>query len=203
MIKIGLTGGIGSGKSEAAHALARLGAHVVIADDLAVDLVAPGSPVLDALVEEFGDGVLLPDGRLNRAGLAEVAFASGEAIKRLNSATHPPLVNAIRKTIERVERAGDVDVIVVDAALLAEWGILDLFDIVLVIDASLETRFNRLAGVGLSRDAALARMRAQLPRDRLLDAADVVIENDGTIEELGERIRTFWTERVSGGRNDA
>jgi dephospho-CoA kinase len=73
---------------------------------------------------------------------------------------------------------------------------------VLVIDASLETRFNRLAGVGLLRDAALARMRAQLPRDRLLDAADVVIENDGSIEELDERIREFWTERVSGGRND-
>jgi dephospho-CoA kinase len=83
MIKIGLTGGIASGKSEAAHALARLGAHVVIADDLAVDLVAPGSPVLNALVEEFGDGVLLPDGRLNRARLAEVAFASGEALERL------------------------------------------------------------------------------------------------------------------------
>ena len=202
MIKIGLTGGIGSGKSEAAHVLARLGAHVIIADDLAVDLVAPGSPVLDALVEEFGHGVLLPDGLLNRARLAEVAFASDEALERLNAATHPPLVNAIRETIERVERARDVDVLVVDAALLAEWGILDIFDIVLVIDASLETRFNRLAGVGLSRDAALARMRAQLPRDRLLDAADVVIENDGSIEELDERIREFWTERVSGERND-
>ncbi len=202
MIKIGLTGGIGSGKSEASHVLTRLGAHVIVADDLAVDLVAPGSAVLDALVEEFGDGILLTDGRLNRARLADVAFASGEALERLNAATHPPLVNAIRETIEREERAGDVDVLVVDAALLAEWGILHLFDIVLVIDASLETRFDRLAGVGLLRDAALARMRAQLPREQLLDVADAVIENDGSIEELDERIRDFWTERVSGERND-
>jgi len=101
-----------------------------------------------------------------------------------------------------VEKIGDVDVLVVDAALLAEWGILDLFDIVLVIDASLETRLDRLAGAGLSRDAALARMRAQLPRERLLEVADVVIENNGSIEELDVRISDFWTEYVSRERND-
>ncbi len=202
MIRIGLTGGIGSGKSEAARVLARLGAHVVVADDLARDLTRPGSPVLDVLRVEFGDEILLDDGRLNRAELAEAAFVSDGALRRLNAATHPSLVNAIRATIERVENAGDVDVLVVDAALLAEWGILDLFDIVLVIDASLETKLDRLAGMGFSRSAALNRMRAQLPRERLLEVADVVIENDGSIEELGVRIRDFWTECVSGERND-
>jgi dephospho-CoA kinase len=202
MIKIGLTGGIGSGKSEAARVLAQLGARIVTADDLARDLVIPGSVVLDALVGEFGDEILSTDGRLDRTRLAEVAFASEDALARLNAATHPPLVNAIRATIERVEKAGESDVLVVEAALLAEWDILGLFDIVLVIDAPFKTRFDRLAGAGLSKDVAEARMRAQLPRERLLEAADVIIENDGSIEELGARIKQFWTEFVSGERSD-
>ncbi len=201
MIRIGLTGGIGSGKSEVARVLARLGARVITADDLARDLVVPGSTVLDALVEGFGGEILSADGRLDRTRLAEAAFASAEALARLNAATHPALVDAIRAAIERAEEAGDANALVVDAALLAEWNILDLFDVVIVVDASLKTRLDRLVGAGLSGEAAEARMRAQLPRERLLEVADVIIENDGSIEELDTKVKKFWTELVSGERN--
>ncbi len=201
MIRIGLTGGIGSGKSEVARVLARLGARVITADDLARDLVVPGSTVLDVLVGEFGGEILSADGRLDRIRLAEVAFSSTEALARLNAAMHPALVNAIRAAVERVGKVGDAAALVVDAALLAEWGILDLFDVVVVVDASLKARFDRLAGAGFSEEAAEVRMRAQWPRARLLEVADVIIENDGSIEELDVKVEKFWAERVSGERN--
>ena len=192
MFLIGLTGGIGTGKSEVARLLGERGAVVLKADDLAREIVAPGTDVHRALVAAFGASVVAADGSLDRRRLAGLAFASDRALARLNEIVHPPLVQALIARIEEVERERDRGVLVVEAALLAEWDVLDLFDMVLVVRAPLEARLARLERGGRSRDDALARMRAQLPEARLLEAADAVIENDGALGLLAGRVDDIW-----------
>jgi len=190
--RIGLTGGIGSGKSEVARVLRGLGARVVVADEIARELVAPGSPVLEGLVEAFGEGVLLPDGSLDRRGLGALAFASSDALERLNEITHPALVEAIILAVEEIERESSGGVVVVDAALLVKWDILDLFDEVVVVTAALDARIGRLAAGGLPEDDARERVAAQAPESVFLEAADTVIENNGPLEELETRAEQLW-----------
>ncbi len=192
MYRIGLTGGIGSGKSEVARVLRNLGARVVVADELARELVEPGSPVLSRLVEEFGEGVLLPDGSLDRRGLGALAFASSEALEKLNGITHPPLVDAIIRAIEEIERESGGGVVVVDAALLVKWDIIDLFDEVVVVTTPVEVRVGRLVAGGLPEREARERIAAQAPEQVFVEAADTVIENDGPLEELEARAERFW-----------
>jgi dephospho-CoA kinase len=192
VFRIGLTGGIGTGKSEAARCFARLGALVIRADDVARELVAPGGDTLAALAAEFGAGVLAPDGTLDRALLARLAFASKEATARLNAIVHPPLVAELVRRLEEAEAAGGRGVVVVEAALLAEWDVLDLFDLVVVVRASLDARLARLERGGRTREDALARIGAQLPEDVLLAEADAVIENDGALDRLDAEVRRVW-----------
>ena len=192
MYRIGLTGGIGSGKSEVARVLLGLGARVVVADEIARELVAPGSPVLERLVEAFGERVLLPDGSLDRRGLGALAFASSDALETLNGITHPALVDAIILSVEEIERESSGGVLVVDAALLVKWDILDLFDEVVVVTAPLDVRIRRLAAGGLPEDDARERVAAQAPESVFLEAADTVIENDGPLEELETRAEQLW-----------
>jgi len=192
MLKIGLTGGIGAGKSEVAAELSRLGAHVIEADALARELVVPGGDVLQALVERFGEGILRGDGALDRAALAERAFGSGEGLRALNEITHPPLIEAIIARAEEIERDDPEGVLVVDAALLVEWDILDLFDVVVVVRSRIEDRVARLGRGGLSRGDAEARIRAQAPEEVLVEASDVVIDNTGTLADLRRAAERLW-----------
>ena len=192
MLKIGLTGGIGSGKSEVAAVLSRVGAHVIEADELARRLVEPGGTVLAELVERFGRRILNGDGTLDRAALADLAFGSSEGLAALNEITHPPLLVAIIAEAEAFERADPEGVLVVDAALLAEWNILDLFDIVVVVRSRLSDRIARLMRGGLSRDDVSARICSQAPGHELEAAADIIIDNTGTLEELEEKVRRLW-----------
>jgi dephospho-CoA kinase len=189
---IGLSGGIGTGKSEVARLLGERGAAVIRADDIARELVEPGTDVFLALVAGFGESVVAADGTLDRRRLAGLAFGSEQGLRRLNEIVHPPLVDALIHRIEAAERERARGVLVIEAALLAEWDILDLFDLVLVIHAPLEARLERLARGGLSRDDALARVRAQLPEKDLLDAADAVIENDGPLARLAAQVDRVW-----------
>jgi len=203
VFRIGLTGGIGTGKSEAARRFAELGAFVIRADDVARELVAPGGEALRALAAEFGTGILAPGGALDRAVLARLAFASKEATERLNALTHPPLVAELIRRLEELDACRESGVVVVEAALLAEWDVLDLFDLIAVVRSPLEVRLARLARTGLGREDALARMAAQLPEAVLVAAADAVIENDGTLERLAAEVDRIWNLVPERERNAA
>jgi len=187
--RVGLTGGIASGKSTVSRVLAERGAVVIDADAVARTLVEPGSPLLAELAEEFGEDVLRDDGALDRAALGRIAFASEERLARLNAMAHPPLVARLIELVEDAERASGVTggVLVVDAALLAEWDILDLFDTIVVVDAPIDVRVERLVASGLTEERARERMAAQLPPEELTRRGDIVIDNSGTLDDLRRR----------------
>ena len=192
MFRIGLTGGMGSGKSRVASALSELGAHVIEADAVARRLVAPGSAMLDAIVGAFGESVLAADGSLDRRALAVAAFASEERIGTLNRMTHPALVAEIVRMAEELERSHPEGVLVVDAALLVQWDMLDMFDVVLLVRAPSELRVQRLVSVGFPEDDARRRIESQLSDDDMIASADTVIENEGTLAELRAAVDGFW-----------
>lgn len=176
MIKVGLTGGIGSGKSEVARLLAERGAVVIDADALAREAVAPGTAGLAAVVEEFGTEVLAPDGSLDRAKLGALVFADAERRAALEAIVHPYVG---RRSAELMAGADDEAVVVYDVPLLAEKQLQDGFDVVVVVDVSAETQVRRLAAArGMPEDEARARIAAQATREQRLAVADVVIDND-------------------------
>ncbi len=198
MLRVGLTGGIGSGKSEVSKRLAALGAVVVDADKAAREVVEPGTPGLARIAETFGPGVLRADGTLDRAKLAEIVFADEEARGRLNAIVHP-LVHEHMRVAEAaaVQTGGDGVVIVHDVPLLAEGGRGGEFDLVIVVDVPPEVQVERLAGRGLPEEQARARMAAQATRERRLAIADVVIDNSGTLADLDRRVAEVWTDLQS------
>jgi dephospho-CoA kinase len=192
MIEVGLTGGIGSGKSEVARLLASYGAIIIDADALAREVVEPGTPGLARIVEEFGAGALRPDGSLDRDQLAALVFGDEAARKRLNAIVHP-LVAA--RTIELKAKASEDAVLVHDVPLLVEAGLATRYDLVVVVDAPLETQLARLRSRrGMTEEAARARVAAQATRDQRLAAAHVVIDNSGSLEELEAQVRELWEE---------
>lgn len=189
MLRVGLTGGIGSGKSEVARRLAAYGALVVDADLLAREVVAPGTPGLAAVVEEFGADVLTADGSLDRERLAARVFADEAARARLNAIVHP-LVQA--ETEKRFAAAPAGAVVVNEVPLLVESGLLAAYDVVVAVEAPLELRLSRLARRGVSEAAAAARIAAQASDDERRARADVVIVNEGTVEELDRQVARLW-----------
>jgi dephospho-CoA kinase len=190
--RIGLTGGIGSGKSEVAAALRELGATIVAADSIAREIVGVGTPALARIAEAFGSGVLGEDGTLDRRKLAGIVFADRDRLSVLNGIVRRPLVEAILSEIEDLERTHQDGVVVVDAALLLDWDISDAFDLIVAVLAPLDRRLNRLAADGLTASEAVARMGVQPSDERFAQAADVVIDNDGTLAELRERVAGLW-----------
>lgn len=190
MTKVGLTGGIGSGKSEVARRLAACGAVVVDADAVARDVVAPGTPGLAAVVGEFGSDVLAADGSLDRERLAARVFADDAARSRLNAIVHP----LVRAETEGRFAAAPADAVVVnDVPLLVETGLAPAYDVVVVVEAPLELRLARLRERrGLTRAAAEARIAAQATDAQRRVVADVVIRNDGTLESLDLAVATLW-----------
>lgn len=191
MITIGLTGGIGSGKSTVSSRLAELGAFIVDADLVAREIVEPGQPALAELAEAF-DGVLNPDGTLNRAELARQAFATPEATEKLNAITHPR-IRARTEELFKQGRESGAEVLVYDMPLLIENGEVDKVDHVLVVDAPDELRIDRLVQHrGLDEDDARRRIAAQIDRATRLNAADTVLDNSGTVEQLLEQVDDFW-----------
>ena len=194
MLRIGLTGGIGSGKSTVARLLAVRGAHVVDADVLAREVLAPGTPGLAAVAEAFGDGVLTRDGALDRPALAAVAFGDPSARARLDGIVHP-LVRA--RAAELIAGMPDDAVVVQDIPLLVETGQAGSFDVVLVVEADPGTRVARLVERGLTEGDARARIAAQATDGQRRAVADVVLDNSGTPEQLAAQVDRFWTERVA------
>jgi dephospho-CoA kinase len=194
VLRIGLTGGIGSGKSTVSALLAERGAVIIDADRLAREVVEPGTPGLAAVVDEFGDGVLTPDGALDRPALAAVVFADPAARRRLDAIVHP-LVRA--RTLELAGAVPADAVVVHDVPLLAESGQTGSYDLVLVVEADPEIRVARLVARGLTEDDARARIAAQATDEQRRAVADVVLDNSGTREDLAAQVERFWTERVA------
>ncbi|MFC7261647.1 dephospho-CoA kinase [Streptomyces lutosisoli] len=194
MLKVGLTGGIGAGKSEVSRLLVEQGAVLIDADRIAREVVAPGTPGLAAVVDAFGEDVLAPGGGLDRPKLGSIVFADPEKLAVLNSIVHP-LVGARSRELER--SASEDAVVVHDVPLLAENSLAPLYDLVIVVDASPETQLDRLVRLrGMTEEDARARMAAQAPREKRLEIADVVIDNDVPLEELQRRVREVWTDLV-------
>jgi dephospho-CoA kinase len=194
MLKVGLTGGIGAGKSEVSRLLVEQGAVLVDADRIAREVVAPGTPGLAAVVEAFGEDVLAPDGSLDRPKLGSIVFADPEKLAVLNSIVHP-LVGARSQDLETA--ASEDAVVVHDVPLLAENGLAGLYDLVIVVDASPSTQLDRLIRLrGMTEADARARMAAQATRDKRLEIADVVIDNDVPLQELERRVREVWADLV-------
>lgn len=193
MLRIGLTGGIGSGKSTVSELLAARGAVVIDADRIAREVVEPGTPGLTAVVEAFGKDVLRADGSLDRPALASVVFADPEARKRLDGIVHP----LVRARAAELAAAAPGDALVVhDVPLLVETGQAASYDVVLVVQADPETRVFRLVRRGLTEEDARARMAAQATDEQRRTVADVVLDNSGTEDELAAQVDRFWTERV-------
>jgi dephospho-CoA kinase len=195
-VRVGLTGGIGSGKSVVARLLVERGAVLVDSDALAREVVEPGTPGLAAVVAEFGDGVLTPDGSLDRDRLGEIVFGDDAARARLNAIVHP-LVGAAAARLLATLPPGSV--VVHDVPLLVEVGMQDAFDLVVVVAAEEETQLRRLVEQrGMSEDAARARIAAQLPLVDKIAVADVVIRNDGSLADLEEQVDELWKRLAAG-----
>ncbi|MFJ9440834.1 dephospho-CoA kinase [Kitasatospora sp. NPDC101235] len=192
MLKIGLTGGIGAGKSEVSRLFAARGAVIVDSDVIAREVVAPGTDGLAAVVAEFGPQVLREDGMLDRPALGAVVFADPERLKALNAIVHP----LVRARSAALEAAAAPDAVVVhDVPLLAENGLAPLFDLVVVVDAADEVRLERLVRLrGMAEEEARARMAAQASREDRLAIANLVIDNGAGLAELEARVAEVWAE---------
>lgn len=190
MLVVGLTGGIAAGKSGVAARLAERGAVVIDADEIAREVVAPGSPVLERLAERFGDDIVAPGGALDREKLARRVFGDAEALKDLNAITHPAIGAEIARRIEE-QRPTD-NVVVVDAALLVEAG-RGGFDKLIVVAARPETQIERLVTLRqMERDEAERRIESQAPLEEKMAKADIVIWNEGSMEELTAETDRVW-----------
>lgn len=194
MLSVGLTGGIGAGKSEVSRLLVERGAVLIDADRIAREVVAPGTPGLAAVVETFGEEVLAEDGSLDRARLGSIVFADQEKLAALNSIVHP-LVGARSKELS--DAVPEDAVVVHDVPLLTENGLAPLYDLVVVVDASPDTQLDRLVRLrGMTEEDARARMAAQATREQRRAVADIVIDNDVPLDELTRRVDEVWAELV-------
>ena len=193
VLRTGLTGGTGSGKSTVARRLGERGAVVVDADVLAREVVAPGSEGLAAVVEEFGAEVLAPDGALDRAALAAVVFGDDARRRALEAITHPLIA---RRTGELVAAAPDDAVLVHDVPLLVEKRMGAGYHLVVVVDAPVEDRVRRLVGRGMPEDDARRRIASQADDEQRRAAADVWLENAGTPQQLEQAVDRLWDERL-------
>jgi dephospho-CoA kinase len=193
MLLVGLTGGIGSGKSTVARMLEERGAVVFDADVLAREAVEPGTPGHDAVVERFGPNVLLPGGALDRDALAGIVFADPAARRDLEAIVHPEVRRLFAEGCERYE--GTDTVVVFSAPLLVETGMHTAFDVLVVVSASVQEQVRRLLrDRGMSEAAIRTRIDAQLPLEEKAAVADVIVDNEGSPAELEAQVDRVWTE---------
>lgn len=197
MTMIGLTGGVGSGKSTVAGLLADHGALVIDADVIAREVVAPGQPALEEIAATFGTEVLTPDGHLDRPALAALVFNDETAREALNAITHPRIG---ARSAELLATAAPGQVIVHDVPLLVENNLAGAYDLVVVVEAEKDVKLARLADRGMPRDEALSRMATQATDEQRREVADVVIANNGDLASLASKIDHLWSEQISPRR---
>ena len=201
MLLVGLTGGIGSGKSTVARMLERRGAVVFDADVLAREVVEPGTPGHAAVIERFGANVLAPGGELDREALASIVFADPAARRDLEAIVHPEVR---RRFAEGTEAYKDTErVVVFSAPLLVETGMHSAFDMLVVVSATNATQIDRLMrDRGMSEEAVRSRIDAQATPEARAEVADVLVDNEGTVEELEQQVDRLWSDlsaRASAG----
>ncbi|MCS7276273.1 MAG: dephospho-CoA kinase [Dehalococcoidia bacterium] len=204
MFVIGLTGGLGSGKSTVAEMLRELGAEILNADQIGHQVYAPGGPAYRDIIDAFGTQVLAADGTVDRRRLASIVFQDPQALQRLNAITHPRIREAIRQRLQELAARG-VEVAVLEAALLLEAGWDDLVDEVWVTVCPPEVAARRAAQrSGISMEEALARVRAQMPVEERARRAQVIIHTDTDLEDTRRQVEREWARlkaRLStGGR---
>lgn len=195
MLNVGLTGGIGAGKSEVTRRFAARGATIIDADALAREVVEIGTPGLAAIVAEFGDGVLAADGSLDREKVAGIVFADAEALQRLNNIVHPAIAERVAELMA-ASNADDPDgVMINDVPLIVESGVADRYEVIVVVDAPTETQLDRLTRFrGMSEADAKARMAKQASREDRRAIATYVIDNDGDLDSLDAQVEHVWAE---------
>jgi dephospho-CoA kinase len=197
-MRVGLTGGVASGKSTVSQMLVELGAVLIDGDALAREVVARGTPGLAEVVEEFGEELLTPEGDLDRPALGRIVFSDEAARRRLEAITHPLI---FERYAELEAAASPEDLVVHDIPLLAESGRADSFDEVIVVDAPAELQIERMTGHrGWTREEAESRIAAQATREDRLAIASYVIENTGTLDELRARVVQVYRELTAGPR---
>lgn len=198
---IGLTGGIGAGKSTVSAILAELGAYIIDADKIGHAILEPNGAAYGEVVSAFGEGILRQDGAIDRGALAKIVFADGEKRAHLNAITHPKIRAEVSRRIERAE----AEIVVVDAALLLEAGFAGMCGEVWLVTAGQEARMARImARSGYSREQAEARMASQMGDAARMAAANVIIENSGSLDALHRAVCTAMKqaeERWKNGRN--
>ena len=197
MLNIGLTGGIGCGKSTVTRILAELGATVMDADKIAHSTYAPGGPAYDGVVAAFGKEVLAPDGSVDRSKLGPIVFKEPAKLTKLTDAVWPATKQRIREMIADARTKGERKPIVVEAAILIEEKWQSVFDEIWLITATKESVVERVErDRGLKPEQTEARIKAQLPDEERRKHATLVIENNGTIAQLQERLAAIWSEAL-------
>lgn len=200
VLMVGLTGGIGSGKSAVSRLLAEHGAVVVDADLVAREVVEPGTPGLGRIVERFGPQVLQPDGSLDRAALGARVFTDPQALQALNAIVHPLVGERTAELVDQARRSGAA-VVVHDVPLLVENGLAEMYDAVVVVAATPQTQLERLVRLrGMTEHDARQRIAAQAPLADKLAAATHVIDNDGPLQDLAPQVERLWHELTAVSR---
>lgn len=184
MYKIGITGGIGTGKSTVSEYLKSMGHAVIEADLVAREAVAPGMPAYTKIVECFGKAILLENGELNRKELARIVFSDPVQLKKLNEITHPEIIRMIQEKVKEIEQSG-LERVFIDAALMLETGLDQIIDEIWVVEVPVQIRTERVAKRdSLEKEEVHARIKSQMPSDILREMATVVIDNSKGVEEL-------------------
>jgi dephospho-CoA kinase len=200
VLKVGLTGGIASGKSVVGEMFASLGAHVIQADEISHQLMQPGTTVYQEVVRRFGAGILNPDGTVHRARLAELAFGSKPSrVQELNQIVHPAVIGQQQEWMQQVSRCDPHGVAMVEAALILEAGMAESLDRLVVVTCRPEQRIERLARrLKVDQQTAAAevsrRMAAQLSDEEKVKAADYVIDNSGSLDETRRQVEQVYGE---------
>ena len=195
MLKVGLTGGIASGKSTVSEAFARLGAKVLDADKVAREVILPGQPAWLKLQQAFGPEYFLPGGEVNRSKLRKLVFADSEERDKLNAIVHPEVMKAINRRFEQLTTSAQDAVVVVDVPLLLEVGVAHRFDRVIVVYITKNVQIERLMQRdGITKEEATEALRAQMPLSKKVGAADFVIDSSGTRDETQAQGEKVWQE---------
>lgn len=207
MFVVGLTGGIGSGKSTLAALLVERGAQVIDADQIGRDALRPGRPAWHSVVDQFGDEILIPGSmEIDRKRLAAMVFSNRERLAALNAIVHPVIFKGIADGLDRLRSTDGI--VVLDAALILETRLRSVVDALVVVDTNDENRRRRLIrSRGMSFADIQARMSNQASREELLDAADITVTNDGSVEDLAVEADRVWTElrklKAGGGTGES
>jgi dephospho-CoA kinase len=197
MLNVGLTGGIATGKTTVARMLAARGAVLIDLDDLAHAVMEPDGPVWRGIVGHFGEEILLPDRRIDRGKLGGIVFNHPEKRGILNRMVHPAVFDQWRSRLSEIEREKDNSVVVSDVPLLIEVGAMAMVDLVLLVYIPREEQIRRLmARDAFSREEAESRLAAQMPIEDKIPLADIVIRNEGSIEETSRKVDQVWEELI-------